>query len=207
MNVKWIDAKSLLEEGDILLFRAKTHPFALNYWIALYTRSIYSHVSLVSLSGGQISCVEFREWVGSRRHPLIEEIQRGEKIDVYRICSSIQTTTFSGETRTFSTQKLEFNSETAKNITNYAESLINQKIGYSWSIIARFVMLFIPFLRLVGYNNIDVEDQAFVCSTLVSRAYRKYYCDLVKNLPDHMTSPADIARSGLITYLFSIEND
>jgi hypothetical protein len=206
LNLKWAEAQHLLEEGDILLFRAKPSMLGVSYWISKYTRSVHSHVSLVTFEDKTPYCLEFREFIGSRLHPLTEELEKGEVIDVYRIMRRFQVAEINRETNRISTKEYEFNPKIAKNITNYARSLVTQKVGYSWALIARMSLYFVPVLRLLQYNSIDeLKEEAFVCSTLVSRTYREFFVDLVPGVPDYLTNPGDIAKSGLIYYMFTIK--
>jgi hypothetical protein len=71
--------------------------------------------------------------------------------------------------------------------------------------IARFV----PFIRLFTKQNTDDDElsEAKVCSTAVTIALRKNYMDPVPYLADDRVSPADLARSPLLQYLFTIEKD
>ncbi len=207
MTVSWADAKELFEEGDILLFRAKSTIFSLSYWIALYGRSSYSHVSIVSLSDGEPECLEFKEFRGARKHFLYEDIQQGYNIDVYRIRRLVSDTQINTETREVTTTTKEFNSEIAKSITDTAKRIIDKKLGYSYGIIWQIIKLYIPFYRLFVFRDLldRLNENSFVCSTFVSYLFRSYYIDLVNGISDLYTTPGDISRSGLIQYVFSIE--
>ena len=55
-------------------------------------------------------------------------------------------------------------------------------------------------------NSVDDDvAKAKVCSTAVTVALRKEYMDPVPYLADDRVSPADLARSPLLQYLFTID--
>lgn len=207
MKIKWAEAQNLLQEGDILLFRAKESFFSLSYWIAKYSMGEYSHVSLASINPTSISCCEFREFVGSREHPLVEELNHGYNISVFRISRVISTTEYDETTGQFRQVVKEFTPEIAKRITDTAKEHIGRKEGYSWPIIWKIAGIFIPIYRLFINKNPIIEEDTknFVCSTFVSYAYRKHFIDIVEGISDVYTTPSDISRSGHLNYLFTIQ--
>ena len=64
----------------------------------------------------------------------------------------------------------------------------------------------VPFMRLFA-QNVDDSDiaEAKVCSTAVTVALRRNFMDPVPYLADEMVSPADLARSPILQYLFTIQ--
>lgn len=210
MNINWSIAKTLIQEGDILLFRAKPNFWSLSWWVAKYSMSQYSHVSLATImDNGDIGCLEFRELVGSRLHPFIEELSRGNMVDVYRVNRSVSHIEFSQEAYRFTQTTKEFSPEIAKQITDEGKLHVSRKEGYAWSIIWKISGILIPIYRLFVDRNPKIEQDArgFVCSTFVVHLYRKYYVDLVKNISDEYTTPGDIASSNYLNYLFTITLD
>ena len=70
----------------------------------------------------------------------------------------------------------------------------------------KMFLRFIPGARLFKQNvNDDEVAKAKVCSTAVTVALRRNYMDPVPYLADDRVSPADLARSPLIHYLFTID--
>jgi hypothetical protein len=67
----------------------------------------------------------------------------------------------------------------------------------------------IPFLRLF-YSVESISDDTIkepiypICSTAVAYSFAKTGFDLVHNRADTATEPSDIARSPLLTYIFTI---
>ena len=77
---------------------------------------------------------------------------------------------------------------------------------YGWNNIWKMFLRFMPGARLFKQNTNDDEvAKAKVCSTAVTVALRRNYMDPVPYLADDRVSPADLARSPLIHYLFTID--
>jgi hypothetical protein len=78
------------------------------------------------------------------------------------------------------------------------------KEQYIYLTILQMLKAYITFLRLGRkiVKNGEPVTAKFVCSTLITYAYRKHYIDPVPFLSDEYTSPGDLARSGLFSQLF-----
>lgn len=202
--LKYSEAHPLINEADILLFKHGGFP-SVGWMIGKYSQSPYSHIGLASREGSEIVCLEFREFIGSRKYPLKQYIEENpRRIDVFRVCYKITIPEYDfGHVHD---NNITFTHNKAKLITDYARTLIGKK--YSWYLIFGMVASFIPFVRLkqkISFGNDEEETLSFVCSTLVNHTYRRYYTDLVKFLPDAYTKPGDIARSPIINYLFTLD--
>jgi hypothetical protein len=203
------EAKSLIKEADVLLFRAG--PLTKNpigWFISTYTRSVYSHVGLAHWEDGELYCVEFREFIGSRKYPVDKYIKdRFNTIDVFRpVKSCLSPKMINGKMGYVGHL---FSQKVAEDIITTAEALIGKK--YGWWNIWQMMKTYMPLIRLRSNRNLvkydDVPDpKRFVCSTLVSYAYRINYIDPVPFLCDSMVTPGDLARSSLFSYLFSIKS-
>ena len=209
MNIPYDTAKGLIKEADVLLFRAGKFP-GIGWWISSYTKSPYSHAGLAHWDDGKLYCVEFREFKGSRKYKMDDYIAEGAQIDVFRSVETyvhpiIQQDEFDDEYYV-SYHEHRFTADIALAIT--AEGLKHVGEGYGWRNIWQMGMTYIPFLRLGRkvIKNGEPDPKSFVCSTLVTYAYRKHYIDPVPFLSDKMTSPGDLARSGLFSRLFSIKS-
>jgi hypothetical protein len=207
ININFEDSIPLLQEADILLFRAKDSIFSLSYWVAKYGFGKYSHVSMVNFNEGVPYCIEFREFIGSRNHPLVEELNNGYVIDVFRISRSISHSEFDKTTGAIGQTIKEFTPEVAKRIIDTAKEHVDRKESYSWSLIWKISGIFIPLYRLFVNRNpiIEEESEHFVCSTFVAYSYRKHFIDLVPGISDVYTQPSDISRSAYLNYLFTIQ--
>jgi hypothetical protein len=184
---------NMLHEGDVLLFRNPGFP-SLGWGICKYTRGIHSHVGIASKVDGDWMIIEQREFRGGREVRLDSQVNK-KGIDVYRICSYITTP---------DDMSHSFTKEVARRVCRTARSLTG--IRYGWKNIWTIFKAYAPFIRLIQDNKSkdDVTD-AFVCSTVVSYAYRKNFIDLCPNLDDTRTSPADIARCGLLRYVCTLK--
>jgi len=74
-------------------------------------------------------------------------------------------------------------------------------------------LLYTALMHLPGFrfffqpptdDELDDRKRPPYCSEAVSYAIRRAFTDLVKNMPDHFTSPGDLARSPLLHYMFTL---
>jgi hypothetical protein len=207
MKIPYSNAKELIKEADVLLFKASAFP-RVGWWIGKYTASPYSHAALAHWDKGELYAVEFREFKGSRKYPMdkyVEELgDRG--IDVFRPADTVIYPYLEViDSKIWVAYKeYRFDADTAYAITRTALKLVGLEYSY-WTIWQMF-KTYIPFVRLGRkvVKNGEPETKNFVCSTLVTYAYRKHYIDPVPFLGDGYTSPGDLARSGLFSHLFEI---
>jgi hypothetical protein len=205
MKINYYRYKHLIETADLLLFKPKPFP-SVGWVISKYTDSQYSHAALADWRDNDVVCLEFREFCGSRVFPLSEYLKMGYVIDVFRACSKIIFPTIINVNHPFESIETKiFDRQTKENIVNTAYSLIGKK--YSWWTIWQLAKTYMPFIRLgqiKSAKNGEPNSQKFVCSTLVSYAYRINYIDPVPFLSDSYTTPGDLSRSTLFTKLFQI---
>ena len=203
-------AKTLIKEGDVLLFRKKGGIHTISWWIRTYTKSKYSHVGLAHWhkDTGELLCLEFREFRGSREFPVKQYVKEGQQIDVFRACTLIEAPYIDNSFPDYPELKYrthKFTSTTASNITSTAHELLGR--DYGWWNIWQLIKTYIPFIRLgqniEGKNGL-ADEQEFVCSTLVAYSYRVHYIDPVPYVSDVYTTPGDLSRSDLFVKLFEI---
>lgn len=192
--------KALIEEGDVLLFRAPRFP-KIGWWITKYTGGIYSHVALAHWDNNELFCIEQREFKGGRS--VLLESQLNNTIDVYRAKPQIMQHELVDNKVIWRTKILT--DEIRKDITKTALSLTGT--SYGWKSIWEIFKSYAPFFRIITRpkNGDESVADAYVCSTVVTYSYRMNYEDPCPNLSDKRTSPADIAQSALFDYLFTIE--
>lgn len=210
--LRYESAKEIINEGDVLLFRANS---VAGYLISRYGGGIHSHVALASWRGepkrSLLECVEFREWKGGRTVSLHTQVAMNDEcIDVYRPVSCLEYAIFDAPEGATNGQlavkykNQKYNYDTARAVTSTAREMTGNP--YGWDIIWELAKHYLPFYRL---SNQDVADdaaqRAFVCSTFVSYALRMHFTDVVLNLSDRRTVPADLARSPLLRYLFTLK--
>ena len=199
--IKYDQAKELIQEGDILLFRGSG---AIGFLIKRYTGGVHSHVALAHKDGDVLECVEFREFMGGRSVSLKSQVDSSPlNIDVFRPVKSISYEEMDAEGNTKLIEK-NYTEETALAMTEDIIRWTGQP--YGWSNIWKMFLRFIPGARLFQQNiNDDEVAKAKVCSTAVTVALRRNFMDPVPYLADDRVSPADLARSPILQYLFTID--
>lgn len=199
--IKYDQAKELIQEGDILLFRGSG---VIGFLIKRYTGGVHSHVALAHKDGDVLECVEFREFMGGRSVSLKSQVDNSPlNIDVFRPVKSISYEEMDAEGNTKLIEK-NYTEETASAMTEDIIKWTGQP--YGWSNIWKMFLRFIPGARLFQQNiNDDEVAKAKVCSTAVTVALRRNFMDPVPYLADDRVSPADLARSPILQYLFTID--
>ena len=199
--IKYDQAKELIKEGDILLFRGSG---TIGFLIKRYTGGLHSHVALAHKDGDILECVEFREFMGGRSVSLKSQVDNSPlNIDVFRPVKSISYEEMDAEGNTKLIEK-NYTEETASAMTEDIIRWTGQP--YGWSNIWKMFLRFIPGARLFQKNiNDDEVAKAKVCSTAVTVALRRNFMDPVPYLADDRVSPADLARSPILQYLFTID--
>ena len=210
IKVNFKMAENLLQEGDVLLFRSNS---IISFFIQRATEGQYSHVGLASShgdNGGKIwECVEFREGYGGRTINLERYIQDytndNSFIDVYRASKYKKIYVYNKDYQKIEEQTIAVDN---KIITNTMRKMTG--LPYGWKRIAWIAQHKIPFLRLLYSMDSLVDDNNLddfiypVCSTAVAYSFSKTGYDLVNHRSDEATSPADIARSPLLSYIFTL---
>lgn len=195
------EALTKIKEADVLLYRAQDFPNA-GWWIAKYTGGQHSHVGLAHKDRDDWYCVEQKEFKGGRSIYLPNAIERNpNRIDVYRVVPVVYEPYFNGELK-WTTK--EFTEDIAHKVTRTALTITGN--SYGWKNIYNIAKGYAPFLRLRRSEKCDDEkiSQAYVCSTVISYSYRINYVDPCPHISDDRTTPADIARSAVLKYLFTI---
>lgn len=203
-EITYGEAKQLIKEADVLLFKSGPFPSA-GWWITKYTGGRHSHVGLAHIMDGEVYCVEQREFLGGRMVTLRSQVEQNpHRIEVYRASPVIYEPYF--EDGEIVWKSREFSNDVAKNVVDFALQITGQP--YGWKNIWTIFKSYAPGFRLV-YNkpNGDTDiPKEYVCSTVVTAAYRKYYADPCPNLSDIKTKPSDLAQSHLFHYLFTISD-
>lgn len=221
--------EKLINEADILQHRTTG---VVSKFIRTFTEGEHSHSSMASWSHNGddvLENIEFLEWKGGRtvnlRH-VVNENPQG--IDVYRVSSPITILKTSFDMDEYAlldwdcknpletvediddfsieTETLEFN---GKAITNCMRRLTGLPYGYMriWKI-AKMKIPILRFFIKPDLNDEQDSDKVYpVCSSAVAHCYRKHYVDLMHARPDSKTSPADLTRSPLLNYMFTILKD
>lgn len=200
--VPYSEAKELINEADVLLFRGKS---LFSWLIKRYSSGIHSHAAIAHRDGEVLECLEFREFKGGRSVNLKSQVEENpEEIDVFRPLQRFSYyNMLDGDPRL---REKVFTDEVAQKISRTMMDLTG--LPYGWRNIGRIAKHYLPFLRLQKQNVKDNDpSNVYVCSTAVVHAYRTNFYDPVPFLADEMVTPADLARSPMFKYLFTIKKD
>ena len=173
-------------------------------------RSPYTHAGLAYWSNvGQdgnngtkvLNCCEVRELIGGRTSRLADQVARAPgRIDVYRPATKIVHGDLS-----MAVDRGE--------VVNHMLQLAEPD-HYGWQDCWSAYLLHSGIGRWLGMRSMHAViddardiDGPLTCSGAVSAAFRMAGLDLVPNLADQFTEPADLSRSGLLRYLFTLEMD
>ena len=196
-----------LKEADVLLFRGVG---AVSWAIKSYSGGIHSHSGMIHRDGEHIQCVEFREFKGGRSVSVKTQVEsHPDTIDVFRVVDSLRYDSFamselSGDVT--GKMSLEFTDDIAQKVTGTMMDLTG--LPYGWKNFFKLAKHYAPFFRLAEQNVKDTApSEVFGCSTAVAFSYRSAYYDPVPYLSDSSVIPADLARSALFKYQFTLQKD
>ena len=205
INLGWNDARKLIEDADVLLFRGSGW---YSKWIRFASRGEYTHAGLAAWCSDFLEILEFREWKGGRATSLRREVDNmpGE-IDVFRLSHSASRLHYDASQDKILTDRIELWNPLKKEIVKEMREMLG--IDYGWCRIWEMAKQRLPIMRLFFAPSYDDKADSPegiypVCSTAVVGAIRKHYIDLVPNLSDFEVTPSDIARSSHLNYLFTL---
>ena len=192
--VPYHEAKQSIKEADVLLFRGKG---LVSWLIKRYGGGMHSHAAMAHWDGEHLECLEFREFKGGRSVSLKSQVAtHPDNIDVFRVASLIE----------YGDERYGLTEEISDRVTDIM--IKNTGLPYGWKNFWKLGKHYVPFLRLAKQNIKDDDPMnVFVCSTAVAYAFRKAYVDPVPYLADSAVMPADLARSALFKYQFTISKD
>lgn len=204
--------QKLIQEADVLLFRGDG---LISWLIKRYGGGVHSHVGMAHWDGDNLQCVEFREFKGGRSVSLERVVnEHPENIDVFRAAQPVRYNDFKAwpENKEKRSIKVEYSNEilSSKFHPNEITDTMMELTGlpYGWKNFWKLAKHYLPFCRLAPKNIKDDDPMnVFVCSTAVAFAYRQSYIDPVPYLADSAVMPADLARSALFKYQFTISKD
>jgi hypothetical protein len=176
-------ARARIADGDLLLFRRRG-------LIAIAGRGEHSHAAKAAWWGGELFCLEVREWHGGRAVTLASQVGRFQgRIDVYRTNPNNRWPEY----------------DRAGAIT-WMRRLAGCDYGYT-SVLAA-AMLHLPVVRLAvraAVEDSSIDRRPPFCSQACAMADRiAGGVDPVPHLADRLTEPADLARSPFYQYQFTI---
>ena len=206
------EARLLIREADILLFRGNG---IFSKLVQKAGAGSYSHVAVASWYNGSresslLEAIEFREGKGGRTVNLTSAYNNhleNNLIDVYRVTKPIYKTFYNLETKKVEKIPVDFD---AKGITRCMRNLTGLPYGWRriWWIAKNKIVGLRWFMNIedIDDDNSKVDSSKIypVCSTAIAACFSKYGYDLTKNRSDEYTEPNDIARSAILSYLFTL---
>ena len=179
----YADVRSQISDADVLLYRGDRWYERL---IGIAGRSNYCHAGMAAWWHGRVHVLQ--ETAFDDHKPLFSEVLR----------------TFPGEIDVYGPYLGAFDRDL---ITKEMIEIVGQK--YGWRNLAATIARHLPMLA--GFVRPTLDDEAKskyppFCSAAVSRAFRVAGIDLVPNLSDDDTEPADLSRSGFLAYRFTIKS-
>lgn len=181
MNRRLADAAHDVWDGDLLLFRRRGA-------IAVAGRGDYTHAAMAGWWGGELMCLEIREFFGGRAVTLASQLKaRKQGVDVFR-------------------------PKIADAERCLAVMAMVRKTGtrYAWHKVAWAALLHLPFVRLYVRPDTSCDRAAEstrpqFCSEAVANAYHVASSrDPVPSLRDRLTEPNDLARTDFFERQFTL---
>jgi hypothetical protein len=173
------DARSLVRDGDLLLFRRRG-------LISIAGRGRHSHAAKAAWWGDDLFCLEVREWHGGRAVTLQSQVRRRPgRIDLFRANPNNRWPEYDRTRATILMRRLA-------------------GCDYGYAAVLAAAMLHLPFVRMAV--RAEVEDSAIdrrppFCSQACAMVDRVGGgVDPVPHLADRLTEPADLARSPFYRY-------
>jgi hypothetical protein len=181
--VPFADARRNIADGDLLLFQRRG-------LISVAGRGDHSHAAKAAWWEDDLFCVEVREWYGGRAVTLESQVEKfANRIDVYRANAHGRWP--------------EYDRGRA---TKFMRRLAGCDYGYAAVLAA--AMLHLPVIRLAMRAELDdsaIDRRPPFCSHACALADRLGGgVDPVPHLADRLTEPADLARSPIFQYLFTL---
>lgn len=175
--------------GDVLLFRAGRSP--VSRLISGAGRGPWCHAAIAAWWADDLFCLEVREWYGGRAVLLEHEVaRRPGLIEVYRLVDELRTP-----------EEIDM-FDVVRKMRRFAGA----SYGY-WSVL-RTALYHLPGVRMALKPLTDdrmENGRPPYCSQAVAYAYRVGGgVDLVPNAADCVTEPADLARSAVLEYQFTL---
>lgn len=198
--------KSLIQEGDVLLFRGNSW---VSYFVGKAGETTYSHVGLASWVNGQhsnaiLEVIEFQGGVGGRSINLDQLIKtHSGQIDVYRPIPSWSKWKFNLHNYEVVLERHTFN---GKLVTKTMRKLTGLPYGWKriWWLAKRKLAGFRIFYSAKDLMVDKVKDVVYpICSTTVAYSFNVNGYDLTNNRSDEWTEPGTIAESTRLSYLFT----
>lgn len=201
----YAEAKYLLQEGDVLLYRGTGR---ISKWIQRVTRGPYSHVSIASEIKDwpfEWESLQFREFRGGLAINLKNDISQSNSIiDVYRPIPYFTCQYFCEISKDTIIDRVPFDGHAVTSCMREFTGL-----PYNYNVILYLFRFHTRFWRdwtSLSTNDDVVDDDKVmpVCSTILSHCFSRQGFDLLYNRADSFMSPSDLSLSPRLNALFAI---
>lgn len=207
LYLPWHEARPLIKTGDILALRAKG---VLSWLIRTAGRSQHSHVEMAQWIDEDLECVGFCELSGGRSINFESVIAAHHCLwDVFRLSDQAEIRWLDDH----QVEQVHLLRIDRERMVRKLRKMTGQKYGWLtvwWAALRHLTPGMLPAV-------VKDDDQCIYppfCSQAIARACRQAHettvdgrrvtVDLVRFLPDWLTEPADLVRSPLLHYMFSI---
>jgi len=207
LEVSYHDVRKHIQDGDVLLHRGTS---LRSKFISVAGLSPYSHAGMAGWANGdpgnmynRLMTYEMRT-TGGQGTSLSAYIEAGSKVDVYRVSDVHTEHSWSqGGDSPVQSQAGYDRKKAVSIMRDFCRPGQYGKMHLLWT-----ALLHAPVLRFFFSQPTDdeLEDRTRppYCSEAVAYALRKSFTDVVRNTPDHYTSPGALSRSPLLHYMFTI---
>jgi len=211
--VPYDEARKHILDGDVLLYRGRG---LLAWAIRHMGRSEYHHVAMAGWTNGgakdpksRLMAHEMR-YTGGQMNLLSSHMRKhAGHVDVYRAADTFTRMRWvpCEVNGAVGMPVIEHHCFDRKGAVITMRDLCQQG-AYGFPQFCMLLMLHTPFLRFFLNPVIDDEYPCgyapAICSEGVAVALRKNFTDVVNNMSDQYTEPADLARSPLLNYMFTL---
>ena len=208
VEIPYADAREHILDADVLLYASRG---LIPDIIKIATLSQYSHVGLAGWTNGNpvsehARLMSYEMLVrGGQSSTLSSHAEKWPgTIDVYRV--SDMHTAYSWNATLKTQIGLTAVLDRKKAVTlmrDFCRPGEYGKIHVFWTALNHLPGLRI-FFRPPTNDQLEDRSRPPYCSEAVAWALRKAFTDVVRNMPDHYTSPGALARSPLLHYMFTL---
>jgi len=182
-SARYREVRDQIRDSDLLLFRQRG-------LVAMAGRGKHGHAAMAAWWGDDLFLLETRAVVGSRAVTCSSQVKRySGRIDVFQVNPGNRWPEYD-----------------RAGAVRFMRRLAGREYGYVALLAA--ALLHLPILRILARPTTDdtsVAARPPFCSDACAMAYRLGGgVDAVPYLADRLTEPADLARSALFRYVFTL---
>lgn len=195
-------ARQHIQDGDMLAYRPKWWHLV-GQLIATVGRSPVSHTAMAHKENGSLEAIAMRIAGGSRDRLSVEVRKYPGRIDVYRPSKTITRHFVNSD----GVQEQELDCDYEK-MVYLARTMVGRR--YGWLSIACIAFRFLPVVRLFvrsPRDDVSIAGRDPFCSGMYSWTCKKAYTDPVPGFANRDTTPGELTRNPLFSYLFTLDRE